>query len=192
MSPVARSTATSSPKGGFWHGIRVSRFQKRAYGPYAEVRTYSAAPLLHVAPLADVHDVDKQEAEGRIDRHPAPVSAAEGARKKQSVAFERERRIGRTDRHPVTGKQLLAELRMLGRAVVQLFHSESVLRQRRRLNGERLGLCGRLSGDVRLRDGPLFDPVHRLSGDSIEHEQESHLGDLGDGRYDLTVAANLE
>src|ERR1017187_4887672 len=35
MSPEARSTAISSPNGGFWHGIRVSRSQNRAYGPYA-------------------------------------------------------------------------------------------------------------------------------------------------------------
>src|SRR5579872_6353405 len=33
MSPELRSTATNSPNGGFWQGIRVSRFQNRAYGP---------------------------------------------------------------------------------------------------------------------------------------------------------------
>src|SRR5581483_2931866 len=41
ISPELRSTATNSPKGGFWHGMCVSRSQNRAYGPYAEVRTNS-------------------------------------------------------------------------------------------------------------------------------------------------------
>jgi hypothetical protein len=145
-----------------------------------------------VPPLADIHDVDKQQAERRIDRHPAPISAAEGARKEQRVAFERQRCIGRADRHLVTGEQVFAELRMLRRAVVHLLYPEGVLRQGRRLDREGLRFGGRLPRDGRLRRRALFDPVNRLSGYSIEHEEETHLGDLCDGWYDTAVAANLE
>ena len=32
-----------------------------------------------------------------------------------------------------------------------------------------------------MRDGPFFHPINRLPRHAVEHEQQTHLGDLSDG-----------
>jgi hypothetical protein len=53
-----------------------------------------------------------------------------------------------------------------------------VTRERRRFQRERLRRPRLLAGNVARRDRTLLDAEHRLPGRAVEHEDESHLGDL--------------
>ena len=87
-SAVSTSTATSSPNGGAEHGTLVCGFQKRPYGRTPGGRAAIWQPPfdrrlapLHARHLGEVHDVGEEPPTDRIVGEPAPVAAADGARK---------------------------------------------------------------------------------------------------------------
>src|SRR5262249_36219291 len=125
----------------------------------------------------------------RIDGGATPVDAADAARegyrrlRRRAVLMEGERRertiVGESS---APGPERLTRGGVLGRRVGgrhHVFFFETRLRQRRRLERERLRRRIPLAGHVALRNWTLLDAKHRLAVGAIEDE---HVAALADGR----------
>ena len=91
--------------------------------------------------------------------------------------------------------QVAAERFVLGRDLsdpgkLRLRHAHAG--ERRWLQRERLRRRRPLAWCFRLRDGTFLDAVDGSSCLPVEHEQQAHLGDLGDGRDQLAVVAHVD
>ena len=120
----------------------------------------------------------------------APSAGRSGRR--NAVAVEGDRHVRPTEPHVVVVDQVLTVGLMLGLAFVEVVARDRVLRQRRRLDRERLRRRSLLARQVALRHRALLDIEDRLASDAVEREQQSHLRGDDHGGNRLTVALQVD
>ena len=156
----------------------------------------AAAPILaelHPRHLADVHHVGEHQAARGVVGQAVPVAAAERAREGDHRAVEPGRRVDALGVHLVRRPQLLAEGGVLRREGVEVLRRVEVdAAERRRLQRERLRRPRLLARHGALGHRPLLHPEDRRAGHAVEDEEQRHLGQDGDGRDRLAVAAHVD
>src|SRR5579872_3474421 len=131
----------------------------------------------------------------RIERHAAPVAAADPARE-DDAELRAILRVGAAGHgSALKGKQVAAELLVRGREFCYLGRLKTVTRENGRLQWK--GLRGpRLIAAARERivgnDGALLDSIDRFSSHAIEDEEQTLLSDYSDGGNDFSFVPDVE